>query len=90
MSPDLINGLFEFLGSLFTWLNFTRVIKDRGYAGISVLSLIFFTSWGLWNLYYYPALTQWWSFAGGVSIVMANIFWLVAMLYYGRIDENRL
>lgn len=84
MTPDLVNGLFEFAGSLFTWMNVVRVHKDRGYAGIYLPAIVFFTLWGGWNLFYYPFLEQWWSFAGGISIMTANVAWIALMLIHGR------
>jgi hypothetical protein len=36
----------------------------------------------VWNLYYYPHLDQWWSFAGGLVIVAANVLWIGLMVYY--------
>jgi len=45
---------------------------------------VFFTSWGMWNLFYYPHLGQWYSFAGGVFIVSVNTFWLGQIIYYRR------
>lgn len=84
MTPDLINGLFELAGSLLTWANVKRVYNDKGYAGIYLPAVIFFWSWGAWNCFYYPHLGQWWSFAGGVSLVIANLAWVTLMLRYGR------
>ena len=84
MTPDLVNGLFEILGSIFQWANCWRVYKDKGYAGLWLPGTFFFTAWGAWNLYYYPALAQWWSFFGGVSIFLANILWVALMLAYGK------
>lgn len=84
MTPDFVNGVFEFVGSGLTWMNVRRVYVDRGYAGIYAPAVVFFMSWGLWNLFYYPSLSQWWSFAGGLSLVAANLCWVGAMRYYGR------
>jgi hypothetical protein len=84
MTPDIINGVIEFVGSLLTWMNVRRVIQDKGHAGIYVPAVAFFMTWGLWNLFYYPHLGQWWSFHGGLSLVAANISWIGSMLYYGR------
>lgn len=84
MTPDQINGAIEFVGSLFTWQNTIRVIGDKGYAGVYLPAIVFFMSWGAWNLYYYPHLGQWWSFAGGCALVLANVVWVGAMLRYGR------
>lgn len=76
MNPDAINGLFEGLGSLAIWQNVKALLRHRQVRGVSLLPTAFFTAWGIWNLFYYPALQQWWSFLGGCSIVVANAFWL--------------
>jgi hypothetical protein len=88
MSPDFINGAFEFIGSVLTWMNVYRVWKDKGYAGIYAPAIIFFFSWGVWNLFYYPHLGQWWSFFGGCSIALANFVWVTLMFRYGRIKRE--
>jgi hypothetical protein len=87
MPADAINGAFEGVGAILTFLNARRVYQDKGYAGINPPALAFFVSWGAWNLFYYPSLEQWMSFAGGLALVVANITWVVAMLYYGRISR---
>lgn len=80
--PDIINGLFEASGGIFV-LNHCRVLyADKKVNGISVLSTIFFLSWGLWNLYYYPHLDQWMSFFGGIMIASANFIWVSMLIYY--------
>jgi hypothetical protein len=84
VTPDLVNGLFEFVGSIFTWMNVRRVVQDGGYAGVYVPAIVFFMSWGAWNLYYYPSLGQWWSFHGGLSLVIANVAWIGTMARFGK------
>ena len=84
MTPDLINGLFEFAGSVVLWMNVRALYLDKHVAGVRWHATAFFMSWGFWNLWYYPALNQWWSFAGGCSIAIANAVWLGQMLYYRR------
>jgi hypothetical protein len=82
ITPDLINGSFEFLAG-FMILNHCRVaIKDKHVAGVSILSTAFFSIWGIWNLWYYPHLNQMWSFYGGLLIVVANCYWVFLMLKY--------
>lgn len=83
-SPDLLNGMFELLGGVFIWMHIRQILKDKAVKGVSIPATGFFTSWGFWNLYYYPHLGQWWSFTGGVVIVLANIIWISLMLYYSR------
>lgn len=88
MTPDVINGVIELCGSLLTWMNVRQVIKDQGHAGIFVPAVAFFMTWGLWNLYYYPHLEQMSSFFGALSLVIANISWVSAMLWYGRKSDG--
>jgi hypothetical protein len=85
--PDAINGTYESLGSFFVLLNIFKILRDRQVRGVSILAAVFFASWGLWNLYYYPHLGQWCSFAGGVALVLANSAWIVLMLHY--VQEER-
>lgn len=75
--PDLINGLFELLGAVFTWRNFLELRRDRRIAGVYWPTTAFFSAWGLWNLIYYPTLDQWMSFAGGVALVAGNLAWVL-------------
>lgn len=79
---DLINALFTTLGALFI-LNHCRVLyQAKTLRGVSILSTAFFAGWGIWNLYYYPALGQWLSFAGGIAIVAANVLLVGMMIHY--------
>ena len=83
--PDLINGLFELFAGFFVLMHCHRLLKDKQVKGVSLVATTFFTSWGIWNLYYYPHLGQWLSFFGGLSIVCANALWISMMVYYVHI-----
>lgn len=82
--PDIVNGTFEALGALMVLNHCRAVLRDKRVAGVSILSTVFFTAWGFWNLFYYPSLGQAWSFAGGVLIVAANVMWVVLLVRYRR------
>jgi len=82
--PDYVNGAFEILGAVAIAGHVRQVLKDKAVAGVSIMSVIFFASWGFWNLYYYPHLGQWASFAGGIAIVLDNCCWIAGMVYYTR------
>jgi uncharacterized membrane protein YfcA len=82
--PDLVNGAFEAVGGAMIVMNCVRLYRDKCVRGVSVLPVTFFTSWGIWNLFYYPSLGQWASFAGGCSIVIANAVWLGMAIHYRR------
>lgn len=83
MWPDIVNGTFEALGGVFLWLNVLRLWRDKGYAGVNWQAIAFFAAWGLWNLFYYPSLAQWWSFTGGLVLVVANLVWLGLAFHFG-------
>lgn len=79
---DFVNGSFEALGGLFV-LNHCRILYgDKAVKGVSILSTVFFLSWGCWNIFFYPHLGLWWSFAGGVVLVMTNMLWSCLLVYY--------
>ena len=76
MNPDIVNGLFELIGGVVLLLNVRRLWRDRKISGVSAFPVVFWTAWGLWNLYFYPAVSCWWSFAGGILVFAANAAWL--------------
>lgn len=80
--PDLINGAYELAGGFFIWLNVMALYKAKMIRGVNPWTTAFFTSWGYWNLYYYPHLHQWLSFAGGLAIVTANTCWIALAWRY--------
>lgn len=82
---DLINGLvFELCGSVFLWMNVTKLSRDRELKGVYWYSTAFWSAWGYWNVYYYASLEQWWSLVGGLSVVAANTAWLVLALRFRK------
>lgn len=94
IDKDAINGSFELLAGFFV-LNHCRVLrKHKEVRGISMLSVGFFTLWGMWNPYYYSALQQPISFYGGLFVVAANALYLGMAAYYRSIavyqDEHAI
>lgn len=82
MSPDLINGLFESFGALLVFNHCRVTLRDRDVKGVSILSSALFTTWGLWNLWYYPFLDQWFSFLGTCLLVTANTLWVILLVHF--------
>ncbi len=89
ITNDIINGLFELSGGFFVINNCRVLFKDKSIKGVSILSTSFFMTWGMWNVYYYPTLEQWWSFFGGCSLVFTNIIYVLLMLYYKKFPGGR-
>ena len=88
MSPDLINALFEGIGSLLIWKSIIRLHRDKKIRGVHWMPIMFFCLWGYWNLFYYPHLEQWYSFAAGISMVTSNTIWILQMLYYEILEKK--
>ena len=88
MYPDLFNGIFEILGAPFIFLSIIKLYKEKKVRGVSWVHVAYFTSWGFWNLFYYPHLNQWISFFGGVAVVVTNLIWLCQIIYYIFLERN--
>lgn len=84
MDADIGNALFELFACGFI-LNHCRVLhQDKAVRGVSLLSTVFFATWGGWNVFYYPHLGQLWSFAAGLLVFAANLLWIGLMFRYRR------
>jgi membrane protein YdbS with pleckstrin-like domain len=88
-APDFINAAFEALASVFV-LNHARMLwKSRQGFSVSILSTIFFAIWGMWNVWYYPHLGQWFSFWAGIAVMISNFIWIFVIWHvrrYGRME----
>jgi hypothetical protein len=87
--PDAVNGVYEFMGAPFILMSILKLHRDKRVRGVSWIHVAFFSSWGYWNLFYYPHLNQWCSFFGGVCLVLANTFWLGQIIYYIYRERNK-
>jgi hypothetical protein len=81
---DLINGSLEMTGALLLLRNCHLLYQHKRVQGVSVATTAFFSIWGIWNLYFYPANHLWVSFAGGVCLAAVNMTWVTLALYYSR------
>ena len=82
MSYDSINSLFELSGGFFVALHIYRLWRDKEAKGVSLVALLFFSTWGCWNLVYYAGIAQPCSLYASIGIVLANMAWVGLILYY--------
>lgn len=82
MTPDQINSGFELAAGLLLMLNVKRLYRDKNFRGVCIAPTALMAAWGCWNLYFYPHLNAWWSFAAGIPIVIVNAIWVGQMIYY--------
>lgn len=82
---DMLNGGFELGGGILLWMSVKQLWADREIKGVYWPVWVFYSAWGIWNLYYYPSISQWASFVGGILVVGANLTWcaLATMLWLG-------
>jgi hypothetical protein len=79
---DVGNALFEFIGAIVAWMNCIKIRKDKKVRGVYWPIWMFYSLWGIWNLYYYPSVNCWWSFAAGAILTVANVVWALTALRY--------
>ena len=84
MTPDCINGVFEGVMALMLSRSVWLLYRDKCVKGVSFWAVVWPTLWGYWNLFYYPHLGQYWSFAAGVGVVTVNTTWVMLALRYRR------
>lgn len=80
--PDFVNGCFESLGSVFILFSILKLNRDKAVRGVSRVTIGFFLTWGLWNLWYYPHLGQTLSAIGGSLIVLTQAYYFAQTWYY--------
>lgn len=73
---DIINAVFELGGALLLWLDVRQLSRDRMLRGVYWPVRVFFAVWGIWNVVYYPAIGQSFSFYAGLAVVAANLAWV--------------
>ena len=88
MTPDMINGCFKLLASSFLFLHVRQIFKDKEVKGASWVATVFFVSWSAWNCAFYPMVSLWWSFWGGVPVVAMNSLWVYGMWKYRERKEG--
>jgi uncharacterized membrane protein YfcA len=86
--PDIINGLFEMSGGFFILLSVRQVMRDKIVRGVSWLHVGFFSGWGVWNIYYYYNLSQWFSWYAGIWLCCMNCLYLYLLIYYSRKEKH--
>jgi len=89
LTPDIINSCFEVGGGLFLLLHVRQLLIDKQVKGFSTLPFVWFTSWGFWNIFYYPHLGQTYSFYAGIFIASVNFFYILLVIYYKYVRGNK-
>jgi len=79
---DIINAMFELGGFMAIIPSILAVLRDKCWQGLSLMTPVFFTSWGFWNILYYPHLDQFWSACAAVLLTVSNSIYLALLFKY--------
>lgn len=80
ITPDIANAVLVLIGAGFISFNCRCVLVDGAVAGVRWFTAAFFATWSAWNLYYYAALTQPFSWWAGVVMLIADICWVALLV----------
>jgi uncharacterized membrane protein YfcA len=81
---DKINGIFELAAAFFVYLHIRKLKEDRAVKGLSIISVVFFSSWSVFNLAFYPINSLLWSFWAGIPVFLANIYYVYLLIKYNK------
>ena len=82
---DQINSGFIFVAGIFYVLNLLKLIKDKDVKGISKLSIVFFSIWNIWTLFFFLMVTEfWWTIGAYIIVTVLNIVYIILMIKYSR------
>lgn len=80
--PDVINGLFLFVGALVICLSIKKLYIQGQVRGIDWRHPAFFNFWGIYQLFFYENLEQWFSLGAAITTVLAGSVYLCMILYW--------
>lgn len=82
-SHDVINSSFVFVAGLFYILNFYKLYVDKDVKGISKLSIVFFSCWNFWTLYFFLSSTDFfWTQVSYGFVTILNAAYLILLAKY--------
>lgn len=84
MTPDILNAAFEAIGAAFLVADCRALARDKQLRGVYWPGRVFWASWGVWNVVYYPAIGQVWSFLAGLPVLVANVAWCLLAWFASR------
>lgn len=79
---DQVNAFWEAMAAIMVWGNVRELLKAKAVAGVRLSVTGYYIAWGVSSMFYYWHLGHWWSLAGNVAIVAANVTWLALALRY--------
>jgi hypothetical protein len=79
---DKINAVAEVIACIVLLPSIMRAWRLKVVQGVHWLTPAFFWSYGIWNLFYYHSLEQWWSGMAAILLATQNTVWLLMVILY--------
>ncbi|HVW54081.1 MAG TPA: hypothetical protein VHC00_00235 [Rhizobiaceae bacterium] len=79
---DQINAACEVIACIVLFPSIVRAWRLKIVQGVHWITPAFFWSYGIWNLFYYHSLEQWWSGIAAVLLAGQNTAWLLMVILY--------
>ena len=90
MPFDIVNAMFQLGSAAMIWLNVVKIHKDKRVHGVVWYTFVFYATLGVWNIFFYHHLQQWWSIVAGSVVIFGNIAWCVLAVKYSRISKDKI
>lgn len=84
MSFDLINAFFEFSGFLLVLPSLLKAYNLKMIRGVHIATPLFFLCWGVFNLFFYTHLDQWYSTLAAGLMIIGNLIWTWMVWVYSK------
>jgi hypothetical protein len=85
---DLVTSIFSAGGAVCLFFHCYALLRDKDVKGVSFVPVWWWFAWGVWNLYYYSALNQPWSFYTSILVLVLTIVRLCLMIHYKRREAS--
>ena len=79
---DQINAIAEVIACIVLLPSIMTAWRMKVVQGVHWLTPAFFWSYGIWNLFYYHSLEQYWSGLAAILLVAQNTIWLLMVVLY--------
>ncbi len=85
---DITMGLIQVISAGFLSKSVWMLYQAKIVRGVSAVTVAFWVAWGLWDLYYFPSLNQWWAFSGGVIVTLMNALYVGLIVRYNYRERS--
>ena len=79
---DIINSGFQFFACFFIWFSIASVFKNKSSLGVSKWHIGYFFAYGVFMIFYYLSLDQYFSLVTNVLVVISNAIYLGGVIKY--------